>query len=256
MKPPRILLLAALVPFAACAPQTFRVDAGVMLSNHNGDVALQNAGGTLELSEERNNLDSLGVGSTRESPYVRLQWDQGDHDEHRIHASLFGFQEKGHGTLGSNFGGLPPGTVVDSKMDFLAGTVGYSYGLLKTIDFRLGVGGQMGVYLQNIEVSNGASHEKVETEVLVPEPCIDGEFYLGDSLSFGGDLGIMYADLRDATGRYLDAEAWGRWQINKDFDLILGYRYLVLDAKGQATDRDFDADVDVRGVFLGGGLKF
>lgn len=253
MKTSRTLLLAALAPFAACAPQTFRVDAGVMVSNHNGDVALQDAGGSLELGQERNNLDSLGLGSTRVSPYLRMQWD---HDAHRIRGTAFGFEEKGHGEVDGNFGGIASGSAVDATMDFFAGTVGYTYGLLQTLDFRVGVGGQMGTYLQNIAMRSTGGREEVETEVLVPMPCVDVEFYLGDLFTVGGDLGLMYADLRDGTGRYIDGEVWARYQVTKELDLLAGYRYLVLDAKGEATDRDFDADVNVRGLFVGGGIKF
>ena len=34
------------------------------------------------------------------------------------------------------------------------------------------------------------------------------------------------------------------------------YRYVVLDAYGRATSRDFDADVDVEGLFFGAGIRF
>ena len=37
---------------------------------------------------------------------------------------------------------------------------------------------------------------------------------------------------------------------------MAGYRYILLDAYGVATARDFDADVDVQGIFITAGIKF
>jgi hypothetical protein len=75
-------------------------------------------------------------------------------------------------------------------------------------------------------------------------------------LTIGANGALMAADLGDASGRYLDVEGYARWQVSKDFDVFGGYRYFVLDAYGEATSRDFDADVDVHGWFCGAGVKF
>ena len=76
------LLASVLVLLASCAPDTYRVDAGAMFVQYHGSIALQDAGGSLALHEERNSLENqMGLGSAEGSPYLRLQWD---HEAHRV----------------------------------------------------------------------------------------------------------------------------------------------------------------------------
>jgi hypothetical protein len=86
-------------------------------------------------------------------------------------------------------------------------------------------------------------------------PFGEAECYLGP-FTLGGNASVMSADLGDANGRYLDVEAIARWQASDDLEILAGYRYLVIDGFGRATDRDFDADIDLHGWFIGGGVRF
>ena len=38
--------------------------------------------------------------------------------------------------------------------------------------------------------------------------------------------------------------------------LKAGYRYILLDGYGQASSRDFDADIDLQGLYISGGIRF
>lgn len=247
---PTVLLL--LLP--ACETSVYRVDLGLMLSKHRGSVALQDAGGSLSLGEERNDLDrTLGLGDAEPSPYLRFQWDE---SEHRVRAHGFGFEGGGRGVLDGDFGGIEGGSVVDTSMQFFTTGASYSYGVLQNELFRIGVGGQLTYVYQKFAVRGASGREQISTDVLIPMPYADAELYLGEQVTLGGSAGLMYADLGDGKGRYWDVEAWGRWQVTEALSLMLGYRYILQDTRGQANGRDFDADLNVQGLFLGGGLKF
>jgi hypothetical protein len=92
--------------------------------------------------------------------------------------------------------------------------------------------------------------------VFVPMPFAEAEIYPTDYLSIGANLGLMSADLGDGNGRYWDAEAMARVQATTEIDFLFGYRYQLMDVSGRATSRDFDADLDLRGWFIGGGVRF
>lgn len=95
----------------------------------------------------------------------------------------------------------------------------------------------------------------MQTDVLVPMPFAEIEGYLGP-MTAGANFAFMSADLGDANGIYIDAEAYLRWQATEQFDVMAGYRYLSMDGFGSASSRDFDAEVAVQGFFLGGGARF
>ena len=142
----KILALLVVAPIcvalAGCAGQTYRVDAGAMFAKTKGDIALQNAPGTLVLADNENNVDSnLGVGDTEVSPYLRLQ---SDYELHRFRIHGFGINAEGTGTLVGDYGDLAGGSVVSSSMDLWAVAAAWAYELERTEDYRFAVGAQLG----------------------------------------------------------------------------------------------------------------
>ncbi|MBM4061083.1 MAG: hypothetical protein FJ265_08305 [Planctomycetes bacterium] len=245
--------LPLVLAFAACAPQTFRADAGAMFAKIDGEVGLQNAGGTLVLHDNMNDLGAFGVDDTETAPYLRLQWD---HEQHRVRGHFFGFDAAGTGVLTGDFGGILAGSVATAAMEFYASGVAYSYGVVQNQDFRLGLGGQFGLYMLDLAARTPSRREEVETDVLVPMPFVDAEVYLGDVVTIGGNAGLMVSELRDADGRFWDVEAWARLQATKEIEFLVGYRFLLMDAHGIASSRDFDSDLTLQGLFVGGGITF
>ncbi len=240
---------------AACAPNVFRVDAGAMFVEGRGEIALQNAGGTLTLHDEQNSLENdFNVGERETSPYLRATWERG---LHRIYAHGFGYEAEGSGTLAGDFGSIAAGTSVNTTMDFLSAGAAYTYEVWGSEHFHLGLGGQLGYSLLNVDTRAqvGVARDEVETDVLVPMPFAEFEANIGD-VSLAASAGVMAADLGDANGRYVDIEALARWQMTDSLQVMGGYRYLVLDAFGAASGRDFDADVDFHGFFVAGGISF
>jgi hypothetical protein len=244
----------ALWLLAGCAPQMLRVDAGAAFIKVRGDVALQNSAGTLVLAQDRNDLqDDLGVSEQEVSPYLRAeaQWDR-----HRVVLSGFGYESSGSGVLANDYGDIPAGTSVASSMDFLAVTGSWSYDLVPSETWRLAPGVQLGYYLLDLSVSSQApAFESVSSDVLVPRPYVEGEVAFG-RFSLTASLGLIYADFGDADGRYWDAEAMVRARLFEGLELLGGFRYLTMDAFGQAGDRDFDVDLEVAGWFVGGSIVF
>ncbi len=249
------LLALVVCSLAGCAPQVFRADAGAMFVRPRGDVALQNSAGNLVLGNNQNDIDSgMQLGETEGTPFVRLQ---GDWEGHRVRAHGFGLDQDGNGALQGDFGNIPVGTPVSTSLEYVSIALNWSYDLIPDTTFRLAPGLQAGFYSMNVAARSiaPAATEKVSTAVIVPQAYVEGEVDLG-LLAFTGSFAVMSADLRDANGRYLDAEAAVALRPDRDFEILAGWRYIVQDAHGVATSRDFDADVYLNGWFIGGGVRF
>jgi hypothetical protein len=247
------LLLSSLTCLLGCAGQQYRVDVGPFFARASGDVALQNSSGSLSLGQNQNDLEgNLGLGDTEPSPYVRLQMDQ---ERHRVRVHGFSVDGDGSGVLAGDYGNIPAGSTVTTSMEFAAIAANWAYQLARGDSYRFAAGAQAGYYGLDVAARSPAGREEVETDVLVPMPFAEIEgFY--KSLTLGANCAFMSADLGDASGIYIDAEAYLRWAAAKNFDFFVGYRYVSIDAYGRASDRDFDADVDVQGVFFGAGIRF
>jgi hypothetical protein len=244
------LLLAALPCFVACAGQTYRVDVGPFFARATGDVALQSASGG---SFDKNDFDGdLGLDDTEPSPYVRLQMDK---ERHRVRIHGFGVDSDGSGTLLNAYGGIPAGSTVTTAMEFFSIAGNWGYQIARGENYRIAIGAQAGYYSLDVAARSTAGREEVQTDVLAPMPFAEVEGLFG-AFTVGVNGAVIAADLGDGSGRYLDVEAYARWSAAKDFDFFGGYRYVVLDAYGRATSRDFDADVDVQGFFFGAGIRF
>ena len=172
-----------------------------------------------------------------------------------VRAHGFGYEQSGSGTLQHDYGNIPSGTSVTSRETFYAIASNYSYQIARGNQYRVGLGAQLAYYELDVRARSAVGRELVSANVLVPMPYIDVELMWG-TLTLGANAAFMSIDVRDANGQYWDAEAYLRWQATRTFDVMGGYRYIVLDAFCKATDRDFDADVDMQGLFFTAGVKF
>ncbi len=251
----RTCAVVAVGLLAACAPQAFRADVGAAFVRVQGELGLQNSGGSLTLASNMNDVkDQLGTGETDASPYVRFEADWGPH---RIKLSGFSHNSTGGGTLVGAFGDLPGGTQVFTDLDFANVTASWSYDLMPTSMFRVAPGVQLGYYSLDLttRAQTLSAFENVDTDAITPMPYLEAEIDLG-RVSVGANAGVMSAHIRDATGRYWDAEAYVRGTPLDNLEIIGGLRYLLIDAHGNATGRDFDSDIDLFGWFIAGGVKF
>lgn len=250
MRPDSFLISCIALVFAACAGQTVSVHAGPSFASARGGLAIADGGGALPPASSVDG--DLDLGDAEVSPYVQAQVDA---DGHRFRVSGLLVGTDGQGTLGDAFGDLPGGSQVQTLLDFLALVGNYSYELLREEHYRVGVGAQLGFYSLDVGATAGGSRESFETQGLLPMPYAEVEAFYGD-LTFGLSGGAMAGNFGDSDGRYLDLEAYATWLVDDCFDVRGGYRYLVLDGEGRATDRDFDADLEVRGFFVTAGVRF
>lgn len=251
----RTLLVVSLLLPAACAPSQLRGDIGAIFPQAKGNIGLQDSGGSHVLAANMNDLhDQLGVGDAEASPYLRLQ---ADWERQRVRASGFGYSATGSGTLAGDYGNLPAGTPVTTSLQFFNLSTAWSYDLLGIPGFRLAPGVQLDFLSLDLSATSASpsGYEKVATDVAVPQLYVDGEIDLGP-FALQANLGVMSADLGDGNGRYVDGELMGAWTPFAGFEVLVGYRYIVMDVAGRADSRDFDADVSISGWMIGGGVRF
>jgi hypothetical protein len=247
-----LLVVLSLPCFAGCRGMKYNADVGPFFAVASGDVGVAAPGATPP-SFALSDLDSdLGLGDTEVSPYVRLQTDI---DRHRVRLHGFGVNAEGSGTLDTDYGGIVAGAQVETDMDFLAIGANYGFQLWSGPNYRIGVGAAANYYGLDVAARSSVGRETVQTDVIVPMPFVEIEGMWRD-FTLGANGAVMSADLGDASGRYLDIEAYLRWQMLTSFDLMAGYRYLVIDAYGSASGRDFDADVTIQGYFFTAGVRF
>lgn len=227
-----------------------------MFARVQGGFALAgNEGNGHNLGSSSNLEGRGGLGQTEASPYVAFRTD---FDKHRVRVNSFSLGSDGRSVLGNRYGNIDAGAEVQTSMDFYALAGNYSYEVRSGENYRVGLGGQLGLYSLHLGVnplSSPSTREKVAADVLVPMPYAEWETYWRD-FTVGAKMAVMSGDFGDANGLYFDFETFGLWQINESYDLKVSFRYLELDCRGRASDRDFDADVTVRGLLISGGVRF
>lgn len=223
-----------------------------MLSRANGDVAVQGSGANFD-SSAKNDVDSeLGLGDSAPSAFGRLQSDA---EDERFRIEGFALNESGDGVLVADYGDIPAGTAVESSLGFYVVSANWNHALMRGDDWRLGLGAQVEYFSLDIAARSATGREETAIDALVPMPHLEAERRFGN-ISLGATLAGIYADVGDAKGRFLDGSLLARWSINSQFQLFGGYRYILLDAKGKASDRNFDADLAIDGLFFGCGVRF
>jgi hypothetical protein len=252
MKLQRLLSATLLITFTACAGQTYDAEVGPMFARARGEFALADS---MQVMHGNNSLDrDMGLGQTEAVPYLAFRTD---YNKHRVRLNGFYLDSEGPATLAQGHGNISAGPV-QASMDFFGIASNYSYEVLHEDNYRIGLGAQLGFYSLDVAVRRlvgVVGREEVTSEVFVPMPYVEIEGFWKD-FTVGANMGIMSADLGDASGRYVDIEAYGNWAINESYDVKLGYRYLLLDGYGRASSRDFDADVEVQGFYLSAGIRF
>ena len=250
MKASQLLISCTSLAFVACAGQTVSLHAGPSFASVHGGITVADGGGALPPASS---VDSdLDLGDAEVSPFLQAQIDA---DGHRFRISGLLVDTDGEGSLADDFGDVPAGSQVQTSLDFFALVGNYSYEVLREEHYRVGIGAQLGFYSLDVSATAPGSRESLDTQGLLPMPYLEAEAFYGD-LTLGLSGGAMAGKFGDSDGRYLDLEAYARWLLDDRFDVRGGYRYLVLDGDGRATDRDFDADLDVRGFYVTAGVRF
>jgi hypothetical protein len=251
-----LLLLsgAAVLTAASCTTYEVRAYAGYMASELSGDIGLAPSIGNAPPSQFRADLqDDFGMGDESSSLYVRAEAAL---LSFRVTASGFRYAEEGTGTLTANFGDLVVGTEVASELDMLNAKVALTYDINLPI-LRLSPG--LAVDYLEIDTSVRATminaFEEVDVSAPIPMPYLQAEVDLG-ALALTLDAGWISASIEDGEGEFFDIEAMLHLQATERIEFIAGYRWISIDAEGDADGQRFDADLDLNGWFVGGGFRF
>lgn len=260
MRHPSLSLLAAVAVVllaSACVSFNARAYGGVTQSFLEGDIALDSSAGNTNLGASKVDVeDELGLDEREFSPYLRAELGL---PFGRFTASGFDFSQTGSGTLGAGhpFGDIPAGTSVLSHLEFTNVKAAAHFDLFDFGIVRLGPG--IGVDFLDFDVivsdSTGASFERIDNEVFVPMVFAQAEVDVG-VVAATLDVGYMQASLDDARGSYLDVEALVRVNPLPLLEIFAGYRLIDADARGDADDRRYEADLRLQGWMLGGGIAF
>jgi hypothetical protein len=251
MRPPRLLGVCLLL-LPACAGNTHRFEAGAMFVRPRGDAALQNTAGTLSLPDVQSTLGDLGAEDTEAAPYISGTTIA---DVHRIRARSFWWESRGNGVLGADFGDLPAGSNVDATIDVVAMNGAYSYEMARSEEFRWGLGAALSYTQMDYVLRTAGNTEDLAVDLFMPMPYVEAEWTFGD-LALGANLGLMALEIGDNDGVVADFEAQARYRILPELELLGGYRYLRIDADGDAQGRDYAADLELNGLFVGAVLRF
>ena len=245
-----VLLLTA----AGCAPLRVTAQAGYTQTAVSGEMALE-SGSSSSSSQASQDIESaFGLGDQQGSPWLRVQADLG---VPVLTASGFWLKETGTGVLDENFGGLPTATPVTSDLDLGCGKFSCTFDI-ELGAVKLSPGLAVDVFdldFRVTEVSLGNA-EEIDEILAVPMLFLRGETTL-DVLGFVAEVGYLDSpEIQGNEGKFLDVEAMIECAVFGHGSLVAGYRLLDLDANGEAGEDSFAIDLQIRGWFVGGGIRF
>ena len=249
--------LLSLLAFCSCEATDGYVAAGYMQSSVSGDIALgpSSGGGASSSTDIENNL---GIEDDDGSLYVKAEVDTA---AGRWGVSGFTYSQTGTGVLDGTFGdigGLGPGAVVTSELEFNNLKASWTWDLVEVGVFRFSPGFAINIFDIDTRVSSVtpvSAFEEVSVFAPVPMIYLQSEVDLQYVIA-NLDVGGMHIDLRDAKGTYWDIDAMLRVRPFEQFEIFGGYRYLEMDADGRTEGQDFSADIKLSGWFCGGMFNF
>lgn len=249
-------LVFAGVSLVSCSSPYARAYAGYTNMGLSGDIALAPTVGGGSLGALKVDVEEeLGLEGGSGSPYGRLDAGVGPLG---VTLSAFTYSKTGTGTITRQFGNITAGTDVRSDLDLTDIKAALLWNMIDVGPVRLspGVGvNYVDMTLDVRTVSGIAASDTVDVRAPIPMVFLQGDVELGH---FGITVegGGMKVNLEDADGTYWDLEGLFRYQPVKHVNLFAGYRWISLDAQGTADDQDFDATLQLRGWFVGGGISF
>lgn len=249
-------LLFCLLLLGSCGSAGLKVFAGYTQVEMSGTVALDSSVGGVDLGTIQVDLeDDLGLTDEVGSPYGRAEVDLG-----LIHLTGSGFiyDEQSTGTLSFDFGDITFGSTVESDIEIMNFKGAITFDMVDVGPLRLSPG--VGVDLFDIDMNIRSTAPIVvseRVEILTPVPML----FLQTELDFGPvgamlDTGWMSLDLGDVKGTWIDIEGLATFNMFSAFEIFAGYRYISIDTDGDADGQAFEADVELQGWIVGGGISW
>jgi hypothetical protein len=253
VKGPLVGLSALLaLALAGCSPLRAKAYAGYMQSELTGAIGLSPPASTLPPTNV-DVEDALGA-DTSGSPYGRLELGAGIVN---LTSSAFQFSSSGTGTLNAQFGALPVSTPVDSDIDFFNIKSALTLDLLDVGFLRISPGFGVDYLDLDVEVraTSIAALERLQVQVPAPLGFVQAEVTVGP-FGITADFGAMSINTEEVDGDYLDFEGLVHVKPLPHVELFGGYRWIQFDATGSVDGQLYEADLELRGWFVGGGVTF
>lgn len=246
--------LSALVILPSCFQLEATALVGYAQMSVDGDLGYVNgsSGGAIEQDVE----SAFGLGDEQGTPYGRAMLDLG---VPVLAVSGYTFEESGSGVLQANFGSSPiliAGTPVNSEFELTT--------IKASAAFEIAIGPvslQPGLAVDwfdmRVEVRDtiGIATETLEVEGPLPLLFVRGQVDLGivDGLL---EVGYIEADTDEIDGSVLDVEVLVQVRPFSMLTLFAGYQMLTLDARGESDGDSYEADLQIGGFLIGGGLSW
>lgn len=241
-----LLSFAALLALAvSCTPVAVTTEVGYARLRLGGDLSLT----TGSNSNAQDVESAFGLGSDRDCPYARVLADFGLPE---FGVAGFLLREEGTGVLTDDFGALPAGTPVATRLELgnakCTAALGFAVGPLTVAPGLL-----FDVFAIDFRATSAGNAELVDDVVAVPMPFVRVGLPLG-ALRANAEIG--YLDVPGGRGRFADMEAMLTWEPTSNVQLFGGWRLLSADAEGDTGADTVGIDLRVSGWFAGVGLRF
>ncbi len=254
----RTTVLVAAVASLATLPSCFQLEvtAQAAYAQLAVDGEIGYVSGSSSVSVAQDVESAFGLGDDQGRPYARAALDMG---VPVLAVSAFTFEESGTGVVQANFGDsgtLVAGPPVRSDLEMVNAKASYSFEIpLGPVSIAPGICANYFDLDLRVRDLIGIADERAELEAPVPMAFVRGEV---DLLIVSGvvEVGYMAIDVEDVDVEFLDLEVLAMVHPTPLLHLFVGYRMLDLQADGEIDGDTFDADLEIAGFLIGGGLRF
>lgn len=248
---------------AGCLADTshFELDVGAFQPQLDGKLGLSSS--TTTDVETIDLASQLAIDDADRAPYPRAALDLG-----AFEFAAYGFktQSTGRGVVAGDFGDITAGSAVDSDLDFKIGQVRALWDCVDGKALQLGFGLAAEWVDVDFEVTEQVFDlkESIVIRQAIPLIAAHASLDLGGAMPGGLDLVPISVELsaagltarfRDLDGTLLDLEGLVRWRLGH-FGLFAGWRHLLFQLAGSASDQSFDGNLTISGAVAGLTLRF
>lgn len=248
-----LLIVLALLPFAACAAPQLEITPHFGTSKLSGDVAVST--GSVAATT---GIDDIGLDGSESTPGVRVDAKWGSP---HLSVSLEQTKYSGSGattvdlTQGSTT--IPAGTNVDSDFDLTYGNALITFDFLPTDMFELGIG--LGVEAAKLKTELNATtlNRSISTDESVPIPVLAARAGVNfGKFSIDGTISGIKIDYSGDNLEFYDLDLRARWQAFEHAHFLVGYRRWDVNLDYEDGSDNVKLDVVSAGPYFGVVIAF
>jgi|JI10StandDraft_1071094.scaffolds.fasta_scaffold33753_5 hypothetical protein len=248
-----LLLVLALLPFAACAAPNLEVTPHFGSSKLSGDFAV--AAGSVSATT---GIDDIGLDGSESTPGVRIDAKWGS-----PHLSVSVEQTKYSGSgattvnLSQGSTTIPAGTDVESDLDLTYGNALITFDFLPTDMFELGIGLGVEAAKLDTEIKATTLGQSISTDESVPIPVIAARAGLNlGAFSIDGTIAAIKIDYSGDNLEFYDLDLRARWAAFEHAHFLVGYRRWDVNLDYEDGSDNVKLDVVSAGPYFGVAIAF